>query len=300
MDNENLPLRDMRVVESSTPALGEDCYYPGQCCCSICGYHEGKIMHQSGSYVCSKCGHVLAECLTVQDVHGAPPPQHRQQLQYSEIHVDCESLYDAVRTRTDRLNIPDSIVNAVQRTFVNVKNKINMIYSSKVCSNKGKRLCNSNENILCFAIYYTLKSQDCSRPLKVVSHACGVNHSTVVKIEALLDRNLTLKRLKPPPVQGIIETFTQYMDENFTHIKQEKMLKYSDIIAIVGSLKSLKPYVINPPLVKGAGLLHLYTNNVLRKKMSYIKAGRLFGVQAISVKRFVKEYSSIFSNLVTQ
>ena len=90
------------------------------------------------------------------------------------------------------------------------------------------------------------------------------------------------------------------MDENFTHIKQEKMLKYSDIIAIVGGLKSLKPYIINPPLVKGAGLMYLYTNTVLHKKMSYIKASKLFGVQAISVKRFVNEYSSIFSNLVTQ
>ena len=82
---------------------------------------------------------------------------------YGEIRViSGETLFEAIRTRTDRVNLHELIVHPVQRNIVEIKNIIDKILSHHISSNgwkKNKMLLKSSENILCFAIYYTLNSR---------------------------------------------------------------------------------------------------------------------------------------------
>lgn len=254
-----------------------------------CFEHSPLIDASSGTVVCSECAHVLDEGLSYHEVR-LPQPFLLKELQQFTPEVEKpevihgESAYDLLQKIGDRLNLCQPTIENAFTKFKKTKNLIKFLVKYK-----KKRAFLSNENILVYSLYVTLKEDSCPRAIKEICYYAGIlKPLEVLKIEKFIESqrdsdNVNVKRLRPINAKDIISTHYPYIHQ----------MTFEDTTQIFHRLNCIEPISFSP-LVTAAGSVYLYLNFVKNSKQSMLQVSNLFKVSSMSIQRFAKRYKSIF------
>ena len=257
-----------------------------------CFEHLPLIDASTGTIVCSECAHVLDEGLSYHELK-SPQPFSLQELQrFSpktdeetvKIHGEC--VYELLQKIGDRLNLCRPVI---EKTFTNFKKTKKLMKKLVQQVHKKKRIFSSNENVLVYSLYTTLKEESCPRAMKEICYYAGIlKPLDVFKVEKFIESqrrldNTNIKRLMPITAKDIILTHYPYIDQ----------MTFEDVTQIFHRLNSIEPLSFSP-LVTAAGSVYLYCNFVKKTKQTFLQLSNLFNVSSMSVQRFVKRYKNIF------
>lgn len=257
-----------------------------------CFEHSPLIDASTGTIVCSECAHVLDEGLSSYELR-APQPFSLQELQRFSTQpneetakIDGENVYDLLLKIGDRLNLCQSVIEKSFTKFKKTKKLMKQLIQNV---HKKKRLFLSNENILVYSLYITLKEESCPRAMKEICYYAGIlKPLNIFKVEKFIESHRksddnNRKRLMPITAKDII----------LTHYPYVYQMTFEDVTQIFHRLNTIEPISFSP-LVTAAGSVYLYCNFVKKSKQTYLQLSNLFNVSSMSIQRYVKRFRNIF------
>ena len=185
-----------------------------------------------------------------------------------------------------KLHLSESSINNSYKKYCTIKKKVEKILTSN-CFIKNKRLLLSNENILGYSLYKSLKEESCPRSINEICFFSGISKYNILQIDKCLEINRDkirpIQRVKPITAKDIILTHYPYIEN----------LVFDDVKQIFHRLNCIGP--INfAPTTTSAGAMYLYMNFVKRSKKTLMHLSSLFNVKPMSIQRFVKKYKNVF------
>ena len=251
---------------------------------SLCEVDHSPLLDSTtATIVCCKCGLVLDEQLTCEDVdsYGLPSHLHAANVKVVSEDVDGEPVKDLLNKIGDRLNLSESTIENSYARFTNTK-KILKKNISCAPHMKNKRAILSNKNVLVYSMYITLKLDYCPRSIREICYYSGyVKPLDVLKIEKFLELNrkstTPASRMKPITPKDIIMTYYPYID-GFTFDDVQQLNHRINIIQCNNF----------SPVTTAAGSVYLYVNQVKKTKTTLLQLSNLFKISSMSIQRFVK------------
>ena len=252
--------------------------------------HLPIIDASTATIVCQECAMVLEEGLTYSEVklQEFNTPFGSFNNESSEETINGENAYNVLEKIADKLHLcRSSIDNSYYEYKENMK-KIRKILNFTKQYSKKKRLHLSNENVLIYSIYITLKADSCPRSIKEICYfSGGLKPLNVLRIGKFLeksrDKTTPPKRLKPVTARDIILSHYPYIEGlSFDDVKQ--MNHKLNLIGLVNFT----------PTTTAAGIVYIYTNFVKHTKQTLQQISSLFQVTPMSIQRFMKIYKKFF------
>ena len=258
---------------------------------SLCEFEHSPLIDSStATVVCCHCGLVLDEGLTHENIkhYGFPSYSPLKSIKaYDNEYINGEAASDLLNKIGDRLNMSQSTIDNSFARYMKTKELIQNTISCLPYT-KNKRVILSNEIVLVYSIYVTLKNDCCPRSIKEICHCSGsIKPLDILKVERFLEINrkstTPATRLKPITAKDIILTHYPYLD-GFT---------FDDVRQLNHKINGIQCNNFSP-LTTAAGSVYLYANQVKNSKPTMLQLTNLFKISSMSIQRFVKKYKHIF------
>lgn len=257
---------------------------------SDCNFgHSPIIDSSSATTVCTNCCLVLEERLSHDEVGIGKP------YSINTVSTECldqdeifgEPIMEVLKKISDKLHLYESCVNHSFKKFNTIRERVRKILEANPNA-KRKRLLLSNENVLVYSIYISLKEQSCPRSIKEICHFSGISKPiNILKIEKFLELNRNIikpiKRAKPITAKDIILTHFPYIED----------LLFEDVKQIFHRLNGIQQINFSPSTTS-AGAVYLYMNFVKKSKKTLTQVSTLFNVTPMSIQRFVNKFKNMF------
>ena len=255
--------------------------------------HSPVIDSATATVVCDQCCRVLDEKLTYEEINvrqfltSTSPVFNKKEEKEEKEEIHHQPVIEVLRKIGDKLHLSESSIDNSYNKYYNIKKKVKKILLANPQA-KNKRLLLSNENILGYSIYNSLKEHSCPRSIKEICYFSGISKPIkILQIEKFLESNRNeitpIKRLKPITPKDILLTHYPYI-ENFA---------FEDIQHIFHRLNCIGPTNFSPTTTS-AGSVYLYMNYVKKCKKTLTQISCLFNVTPMSIQRFIKKYRNFF------
>lgn len=251
--------------------------------------HSPIIDHTTATVVCDRCCRVLDDNLSYNEINVkglASDSTSFMKIQMDE-EIFGEPVIKVLQKIGDKLHLCDSSIYNSYKKYCTIKKKVKTILSSNSHA-KNKRLLLSNENILGYSIYNSLKEESCPRSIKEICFFAGiVKPLNILKIEKCLESNRKdikpMKRVKPITAKDIILTHYPYIEN----------LNFEDVKQIFHRINCIEPINFSPSTTS-AGAVYMYMNYIKKSKKTLTQISSLFNVTPMSIQRFVQKYKETF------
>ena len=221
-----------------------------------CAHETTTLCHREAEIVCLTCGHVLETSLTNTEIY--PSTMNIDSFDQAKNHRACEEYLD--------------LVDICSRFHLFDRNTIDRIFQeyAKLEKHQFKK-----DEMMTYAIYQFLKSENLPRTMKDVSRSSLISKKRLWKIEK---SQKTMRHSSTP--QQLLETY--YLHLNLSFKDKEGIL---DLMKLYDdSQTSFSPSTIC------SGLTYAYCKkNNIRRSMSKICS--IFGISVMSCFRFLRYYS---------
>lgn len=250
--------------------------------------HSPIIDSTTATVVCDKCCRVLDERLSYNEINEKTFFAARTPfLKIEEELILGEPVIELLRKIGDRLHLCESTIDNSYRKYLELKKKVKKVLLLQHHA-KHKRLLLSNENILGYSIYNSLKEESSPRSIKEICYFSGISKPlNILQIEKCLESNRNMiepiRRLKPITAKDIILTHYPYIEN----------LAFEDVKQIFHRLNCIEQITFSPATTS-AGAIYLYMNFVKKSKRTLTQISSLFNVTPMSIQRFVVKYKNYF------